>query len=118
MQWEAVGTLLMVALGQQTGAEEEAHLAHGIVLAVTGRILIWNTRTGSTSFSAPTRTPLVPGVRDHATKNIEKMRKNCKKKHEQNQKRKNLGTTTMLILTRQVSSEFKSSALRPSEDTK
>jgi hypothetical protein len=34
-----------------------------------------------------------PGVRDHATKNIEKMRKNRKKKHTQNQKRKNLGTT-------------------------
>ena len=34
-----------------------------------------------------------PGVREHATKNIEKMRKNRKKKHTQNQKRKNLGTT-------------------------
>jgi hypothetical protein len=33
-----------------------------------------------------------PGVREHATKNIEKMRKNRKKKHVQNQKRKNLGT--------------------------
>jgi hypothetical protein len=34
----------------------------------------------------------VPGVRKHATKNIEKMRKNRKKRHIQNQKRKNLGT--------------------------
>jgi len=34
-----------------------------------------------------------PGVREHATKNIEKMCKNRKKKHTQNQKRKNLGTT-------------------------
>ena len=33
-----------------------------------------------------------PGVREHATKNIEKMHKNRKKKHTQNQKRKNLGT--------------------------
>ncbi len=49
----------MVALGQQTEAEEEAHLAHGIILAAAGCILIWNTRTGSTSLSAPTRTPQV-----------------------------------------------------------
>jgi hypothetical protein len=34
-----------------------------------------------------------PGVREHATKNIEKMQKNQKKKHVQNQKWKNLGTT-------------------------
>ncbi len=33
-----------------------------------------------------------PGVREHAAKNIEKMRKNHKKKHVQNTKRKNLGT--------------------------
>jgi hypothetical protein len=33
-----------------------------------------------------------PGVREHATKNIKKMRKNRKKKHIQTQKRKNLGT--------------------------
>jgi hypothetical protein len=33
-----------------------------------------------------------PGVCEHATKNIEKMRKNRKKKHIQNTKRKNLGT--------------------------
>jgi hypothetical protein len=33
-----------------------------------------------------------PGVREHATRNIEKMRKNRKKKHVQNTKRKNLGT--------------------------
>ena len=34
-----------------------------------------------------------PGIRDNATKNIEKMQKTCKKKHVQNNKRKNLGTT-------------------------
>ena len=34
----------------------------------------------------------VPGVREHAARNIEKMRKNRKKRHVQNQKRKNLGT--------------------------
>jgi hypothetical protein len=33
-----------------------------------------------------------PGVCEHAAKNIKKMRKNRKKKHVQNQKRKNLGT--------------------------
>ncbi len=33
-----------------------------------------------------------PGVREHATKNIEKMRENRKEKHIQNTKRKNLGT--------------------------
>jgi hypothetical protein len=34
----------------------------------------------------------VPGIREHAARNIEKMRRNHKKKHVQNQKRKNLGT--------------------------
>jgi hypothetical protein len=34
----------------------------------------------------------VPGVREHANKNIKKMWKNRKKRHVQNQKRKNLGT--------------------------
>jgi hypothetical protein len=34
----------------------------------------------------------VPSICEHATRNIEKMRRNHKKKHVQNQKRKNLGT--------------------------
>jgi hypothetical protein len=34
----------------------------------------------------------VPGIREHAARNIKKMRRNRKKKHVQNQKRKNLGT--------------------------
>ena len=59
MQREAVGTLLMVALGELTGAKDEAHLVHGIVLAAAGRTLIRSKRMGSTSlYYAPTRTPL------------------------------------------------------------
>jgi hypothetical protein len=34
----------------------------------------------------------VPGIHEHAARNIKKMRRNRKKKHVQNQKRKNLGT--------------------------
>jgi hypothetical protein len=36
-----------------------------------------------------------PGVRENAARNIEKMRKNCKKCHNQNSKRKNLGTANL-----------------------
>ncbi len=36
-----------------------------------------------------------PGVRENANKNIEKMRKNRKKQHVQNTKRKNLGTANL-----------------------
>jgi hypothetical protein len=37
-----------------------------------------------------------PGILEHANKNIERMRKNCKKRQSQSQKRKNLGTTIFL----------------------
>jgi hypothetical protein len=36
-----------------------------------------------------------PGVRENAARNIEKMRKNRKKRHNQNSKRKNLGTAIL-----------------------
>jgi hypothetical protein len=36
-----------------------------------------------------------PGVRENAARNIEKMRKNRKKRHHQNSKRKNLGTANL-----------------------
>jgi hypothetical protein len=36
-----------------------------------------------------------PGILDNATKNIKRMRKNWKKRHSQNMKRKNLGTENL-----------------------
>jgi hypothetical protein len=36
-----------------------------------------------------------PGVQENAAQNIEKMRKNQKKRHNQNSKRKNLGTANL-----------------------
>ena len=79
---------------QEIVPEAKDQLAFGPVLDAAGHTHGRNSRTDNTLLSAPTKTPLE--IRENATKNIDKMQKNRKKKHVSNQKWKNLGTTNYM----------------------
>ena len=116
MRWEEAVGSLQTALGEQTGAEVEAYLMFGIVLAAASHTLIRNTRTDNTLLFAPTRTLLV--YVSMSPRILRRCKNTARRSTSRIRRGRILGPPTFLTLMKQVSSAFESNAWQPWGDTK
>ena len=108
MRREEVVDTLKTALEEQIGAEDEAYLTFGIVLAAAGHTLIRNSMTGNTLLSAPTKTLLVyVSMPPRISRRCERT---ARRSTSRIRRGRILGQPILLTLMEQVSSAFESNA--------